>query len=74
MVRVDLNEECFSVFFCIFPKFRYFQYQELPKFRENTENKKQKNSPRLRSILVGLVTYRDRVRGQSQLFFDLVFF
>ena len=48
-VRVDLNEECFSVFFSIFPKFWYFpilgRNQEIPKFRENTE-KKLKNSPR----------------------------
>ena len=27
ILRVDLNEECFSVFFGIFPKFRYFPLQ-----------------------------------------------
>ena len=47
-VRVDLNGECFSVFFYIFPKFRHFflgKNHEIPEFRENTE-KKLNNSPR----------------------------
>ena len=60
LVRVDLNEECFSVF-SVFPRnfffffFSFFQYfpeilvflgfSRIPKFRENTE-KKLKNTPR----------------------------
>ena len=49
-LKVNLNEECFSVFFpSIFPKFRYIpiigKNRQMPKFRENTEINL-KNSPR----------------------------
>ena len=41
LVRVDLNEECFLVFFQYFPEISVFpiigKKHEIPKFRENAE-------------------------------------
>ena len=57
-IRVDLNEECLSVyFFSIFPKFRYFpvgKYREIPNFRESPENPL-KNSTREFFLLIFFV-------------------
>ena len=53
VLRVNLNEECFSLFFGIFPKFRYFpigKNRQIPKNRENTEINLKKQ-PSLRSTL-----------------------
>ena len=66
-VRVNLNEECFSFFFSIFPKFRYFPFPifKIPKFREKLEKTEKQSS--LRLTLTLNITF-DAYYTQSRMF------